>query len=672
MTTKIDISAAEEMKCSAHAGMDPRLQLLVARMRSGMTKSASASTAENEVAVIARVTHADAWLSLSEVRDATVIGKMDDNNSIVTGRVPVSRIERVRSQPYVESLKAAQAMRPMLAVATAETDAQPAQMPAGSQVSGGSGVVVGVIDYDGDFVHKNFRKSNGTTRLLALWDQNGGSSPSSPYGYGVEHSPASLDFAINQGDPYSTIGYFPEPGSHGTHVMDIAAGNGNGSGVPGMAPNADLIFVNVTHEKDPNTFQDILNSSFGDSVTLLEALKYIFDKAGTRPAVVNVSLGTNGGPHDGTTLVDQGIDVLVNAAPNRAVVIAASNSFDDGIHATGTLSAGASHDLLWDVASPLSRSIEMDRFKVELFGPNGALLAAAAPGESRQVVIGTTVVALLANRLNDPNNHDNMIGVFLVAGMPEGQYVVRLTGEVVTNGTFHAWIERDNSFQSNFPAPNDNTHTIGSISCGKKVISVGSYDANTASKPLSYFSSAGPTRDGRMKPEISAPGHNVWAAKSRSLTGVKSMSGTSMASPGVAGIVALMFEEAVARGLNLPIDQTIQMLTDTARRSPPGGTTWNDRYGHGRVSAAKAIKAVMDIGAGVAMGTKSKKAAASKTAKVGHDNAATSPRKAAAPGTVKARSRDAAANSSRAETAKTATAGHDGDKKRSTSRRSTS
>jgi subtilisin family serine protease len=388
-----------------------------------------------------------------------------------------------------------------------------------------------------------------------------------------------------------------------------------------MAPNADLIFVNVTHDKDPDTAEDIIKSSFGDSVTLLEALKYIFGKAGTRPAVVNVSLGTNGGPHDGTTLVDQGIDALVNAAPNRAVVIAASNSFDDGIHATGMLSAGVSKDLHWDVASTLSRPIEMelwyagaDRFKVELLGPNGALLATAAPGETKQVVIGTTVVALLANRLNDPNNHDNMIGVFLVAGMPGGRYIVRLTGEVVTNGKFHAWIERDNSFQSNFPAPNDNTHTIGSISCAKKVIAVGSYDANTSTKPISYFSSAGPTRDGRKKPEVSAPGHNVWAANSLSVTGVTRMSGTSMASPGVAGIVALVFEEAVARGLNLSIDQTIQILTDSARRNPPAGAAWNDRYGHGRVSAAKAVKAVIDMSAGGGAGTKTRGAGTAKTA----------------------------------------------------------
>jgi hypothetical protein len=138
----VDISAAEEVKSSAKTDMDPRLQLLVASMRSGIAKAATASTAENEAAVIARVSDADAWLSLSEIRDATVIGKLGDTHSVVTGRIPVSRIERVRMQPFVESLKAAQPLRPMLAKATEETEAQPTQLPAGSQSNGGSGVVV--------------------------------------------------------------------------------------------------------------------------------------------------------------------------------------------------------------------------------------------------------------------------------------------------------------------------------------------------------------------------------------------------------------------------------------------------------------------------------------------------------------------------------------------------
>ncbi len=191
--SQFDFSVVEEAKSSAKADMDPRLQILIAQMRSGITKTASASTAENEVAVIARVTDAGSWLGLSEVRDATLIGATDGGDSIVTGKIPVMRIEKVRNLSYVESLKAAQSLQPMLAVATEETETQPAQLPSGNNVSGGDGVVVGVIDYGGDFVHKNFRKGNGKTRLLSIWDQNGGNSPASPFGYGVEHSAASTE-----------------------------------------------------------------------------------------------------------------------------------------------------------------------------------------------------------------------------------------------------------------------------------------------------------------------------------------------------------------------------------------------------------------------------------------------------------------------------------------------
>jgi subtilisin family serine protease len=624
---RFDLTAPEATATAVNNDMDPLLQVLVARRRAGMVKAASASTDADEVAVVARVSDPQKWDALGEVRQPLLIGKTPANEYIVTGRLPIHRVERVHEQEFVLSLKAARPVRPLLMETTRETAATPALLPAGHQAHGGAGVVVGVIDYGGDFAHQNFRRNDGGTRLLAIWDQNGGNLPSSPFGYGREFLPAAINMALGQPDPYGALGYDPGDfdtgtGTHGTHVMDIAAGNGRGSGVPGMAPEADLIFVNITHDKDPTGVQ-VVGESFGNSVTLLEAIRYILDRAGARPTVINVSLGTNGGPHDGSTLVEQGIDAVLQAAPNRAVVMAASNSFDDGIHATGAVPQGGSVDLRWDVGGVLSSDIEMevwypgaDRFKVELFGPNSALLLAAAPGTSQQLMSGTQVAVFIANRLDDPNNHDNMIGVFLSAGMPPGTYVVRLTGEAVTAGQFHAWIERDNSFQSQFLPPLVNSHTIGSISCGQKLIAVGSYNAHVAGRPLSYFSSAGPTRDGREKPEVSAPGHDVWAAKSGTATSITRKSGTSMASPAVAGLIALVFAEARARNLDLSIDQTRAIVIGCARRTPPPGAAWHDRYGHGRVSAAAALQAVIASPAGgiapAAASTKKRRGARTK------------------------------------------------------------
>jgi subtilisin family serine protease len=334
---------------------------------------------------------------------------------------------------------------------------------------------------------------------------------------------------------------------------------------------------------------------------LLEALQFIFDQAGDRPCVINVSLGTNSGPHDGSTLVETGIDRLIQQKNNRAVAIAASNSFSDGIHAASRVAQGASSDLKWRIEDGDQTGNELDiwysgsdQFAVELIAPDGASVVRVEPGQNRSLLSDNQNVAFIANRLGDPNNGDNNIGIFLDAGLPSGDWLVRLHGVVVQNGSYHAWIERDDAGQSSFAPPNDNSHTIGSISSGHQTVVVGSYDAHKDATPISFFSSAGPTRDGRQKPEVSAPGHNVLAAHSRTGTGVTRKSGTSMASPAVTGSIALLLAEAQASGRSLAIGDIRDILTRTARKNPPPeAENWDPQFGFGRVSAAGAAAQVV-------------------------------------------------------------------------------
>jgi subtilisin family serine protease len=610
-TAVLDAPPAEVMPLltsNVAVQMDPRLQHLAATRKQGNLIEAGASTTVDEVAVIALVKDPQAWEELSEVRVGTAIGPAGDQRGawIVTGRIPATRIEAVRTSPVVLSLKAGQTLQPLLAAGLEETGARPDLLPQGNLSNGGKDVVVGIVDYGCDFAHRNFVGAGGKTRLLSIWHQGGKTSPSSPFGYGREYSAAEIDAARTQANPYAALGYGPAPdtptskGSHGTHVMDIAAGNGNGSGVPGFAPQADLVFVDVSHSDLDWSGPDVVESSFGDSIQLLEAVQYILEKAGTRPCVINISLGTNGGPHDGRSLVEQGIDRLLAAAPNRAITIAASNSFDDGIHASGTVPAGGAVELVWQVppGKMSHKELELwydgaDRFDVEIFGPDGKSLGMVPAGASASSSGGAGNTELfVANRLGDPNNGDNVIGLFLDRTAPAGDWKVRLSGKQVLQGRFHAWIERDNQDQSNFAPPHDSSHTIGSISCGQLSIVVGSYDAHKSGRPISYFSSAGPTRDGREKPEISAPGHAVLAAHSRTTNGVVSKNGTSMAAPAVAGIIALMMGEARARAIDLPIADVRQILITAARRAPPAGSGWHDRYGAGRIDAAGAVAAV--------------------------------------------------------------------------------
>lgn len=577
--------------------MDPRLQRIIAFRRSGLRKEATSSTSEDEIAVLAKVSNVNEWMNMTEVRSAVAIGKSDDDGqTIVTGRIPIKRIEHIRSLPFVKSLKASRRLHPALSATITEIEAPSSAAAVNASPVGGKGTVVGIIDFGCDFRHANFINANNTTRIKKLWDQTGNGNDAA-VDYGEVFDEGRINTALTMAEPYSALGYMPEKASHGTHVMDIAAGNGIGTGVPGVAPEADIIFVHLDGSDVPWEGESI-GKNFGDSVQLLEAMSFIFKQAGAKPCVINASLGTNGGPHDGTTLVEQGIDSLVKQKPNRAVVIAAANSFGDNIHAGGTVQGGGTHDLQWIVSSDDDTENEMEiwypgagKLDVEIIDPSGKSLGLIPPNESGTVKDAAGDLRLFAaNRLDEPNNHDNMIGIYL-ARSNAGKWIVRLTNKGMQPVPFHAWIERDDDGQSFFAAPNDNTHTLGSLSCGKLSIAVGSYDAHRKALPLSWFSSAGPTRDGRQKPEVSAPGNAVVAAQSRTKKGVTTMSGTSMAAPAVAGAIAVLFAEAKKRNLKLTIDQVRTIVSKSIRKTPPT-KAWDDRYGAGRISVKKMIAAL--------------------------------------------------------------------------------
>lgn len=77
--------------------MDPRLQRVCLRRLAGLSEAATASTLENEINVVAKVTEVGAWTERTDVRLGQVIGGHDGETAIVTGRVPVQRLEKLRA-----------------------------------------------------------------------------------------------------------------------------------------------------------------------------------------------------------------------------------------------------------------------------------------------------------------------------------------------------------------------------------------------------------------------------------------------------------------------------------------------------------------------------------------------------------------------------------------------
>ena len=175
-----------------------------------------------------------------------VVGETaDDGTVIVTARSPVARLQNVRSQKFVVSLKAAQHLSHQLEATVREIQARPDDLH--RELPRRQGVVVGIVDIGCDFAHQNFLAADGTARIKKLWDQNARDNGEPDFAYGTVHSANAINAALGAGDPYRALGYGPGPTepAHGTHVMDIAAGNGGGTGVPGVAPESELLFAVV-------------------------------------------------------------------------------------------------------------------------------------------------------------------------------------------------------------------------------------------------------------------------------------------------------------------------------------------------------------------------------------------------------------------------------------------
>ena len=467
----------------------------------------------------------------------------------------------------------------------------------------GTGVVVAAVDWGADVDAAVFRRPDGSTRFLALWDQRDqapGARPE-PYGYGTVHRREDINRALQDPRPYERLGYHPaiaDPrgqGTHGTRTLDIAAGNGRSGGPVGIAPQADLLFV---HLADRNTGG---LANFGDSVRLLEAVDFISRTAGSQPCVINISAGRVCGPKDGTTLVERALDELLASTPGRFVVNSAGNYYRWRTHASGSIGPGETRTLTL-VSDPVDVTVNeleiwydgADEFAVRVEPPGYSPGPPVRLGDRADVTAGGQVVGRVYHRKHDPNNGDNHIVAYLdPAGCP-GTWTVTLEGHQVSNGRYDAWIERDDSCrgcQARFaPGTSSTSITIGSIASSHLPLVVGAADGHDPDRPPAPFSSAGPCRDGRDKPDLAAPGVQILAARSAPASAQHNPGllvrgdGTSFATPHVAGALALCLEVAGSRLSAAEIRALVLGSCD-----PATGADLPDRLGHGYLNISRLV-----------------------------------------------------------------------------------
>lgn len=598
----------------APAGMSPSAKIALASARS---RHNAPSTDTQYIS---------AFITVSDGFDREVLQKMGvgigaSAGNIISARIPSGSLLDVSELPGVIYIDVAGKVTPMIDMAREE-----AGVPYEVTVTGGEklpltgkGVILGVIDRGFDYTHETFRDADGNCRITRVWEQAGKSDRypvPTGFDYGVElTSPADIEQA--GGDVTGN--------SHGTHVAGIATGSSAfRDGVySGVAPGAEIVLVSM-------------DATDGDSSHLADAMAYIFNYAESvgKPCVINMSLGSQIGPHDGTSSFDRMADAL--SGEGRLLVGSAGNHGADSFHVSKSFAGAEDAPLATFIDFKSSPGVNNTGGTLDIWGdPDfnyGVELICYSSGkkiidETLAVDMGKTDATEYTFSKNvegsltvavEKNPMNGKLHVMIKSGITSvrNRYYVGIRVIPEGDGKVDVWADNnllgltDNDIEG-YTAPDGTFETIAEIGgTAESVLTVGAYTTRdtytvagstdlkeTGQKmgDICTFSSYGPTADGRQKPEITAPGcFTISAVSSHDNSGTQIladvneeglhrygyMQGTSMAAPFVAGVVAGWLE--IAPTLNPELLKTV--ATQSARSDSFTQSGAVSRWGAGKIN----------------------------------------------------------------------------------------
>lgn len=535
--------------------------------------------------------------------EATIV-----NDNILTGSLTPQLVQKLAEHPNVFYIKQSRQFRPLMVNTRRATKVN--DVHDGKDLDtpyDGTGVLIGVIDQGFQARHIAFYDSEGKTRVKQYW--NRGNYPNS-----ATSPTATLP---SGGDGIRANG-------HATHVTNIAAGSRvEGVNYYGIATGADLYMI-------PSSFNE---------TEMLEDIKKIASYAKNKGmrAVVNMSLGSQMGPHDGSTPYDQSINDMIKKG-DVFVCGAMGNEGGQRIHATYAFKGEDDVKSLLFVPSGTETLLPGQIWEMKTNGKRNVEFKPFYLVNGVKTYLTTTEQAQLYvyDNIDKYNNKHNVLFTIPLSSFSSlagenAKFGVEMKGS--EGDTIHAWIEASyGTFQGGSGYVTGNSQYLVSEGAASipGAIAVAAYAAtNTFTSQDGYvyggtqtgqnvgaiasFSSNGPWLGGVNKPTISAPGYMLLSAFNsydadfdandyNIVTSVKSgtktyyygqMSGTSMATPVVTGILALWLQA----NPNLTNDQVLEILETTANHDSYAKNDWDAKFGYGKINAYEGLKKALQFAA---------------------------------------------------------------------------